>query len=394
VPLIVVVAIFAGVLPRITDYSQVWSLIRDLTWPETGTLVLLAIANLASYALLWMAAVPGLGWWRATLVDQASTAVANTVPAGFVLGVGTTATIYHSLGFSAGTITRAVGLTGIWNNLVKLVLPVIALTGLVLTGQVGRDLLVAAGLGIGLLLLALTGLLSVLTHGGAAGAVAAAGERIAGNLARLVHRAPPSGWVVGIERFRSDSLTVLRRRWGHLTAAAVASHLALFVLLLACVRLVDGAGAVGVGWLRLLAVFSVTRLVTMVPITPGALGVAELSYVAGLTAMGATPGAAGAAVLVFRFLTWFLPIPAGAVAWLFLRRIGGARGAQAASGRSPASGAATMSSERGSARAWRSSGERARRATPTMTTSMPSAPSTSAAPGTGSGSPKPTTPRK
>ena len=318
-PLAVVVAIFAGVLPRVTDYSQVWDLVRGLTGPETVLIGVLALANLCSYALLWMAAVPGLGWRRAMLVDQASTAVANTVPAGFAFGVGTTATMYHSFGFSAGVITRAIALTGIWNNLVKLGMPVVALAGLAVTGAATGALDVAAGLGVVLLLLALGALVLVLTHGGAAAALAAAGERIAGRLARTAQRREPSGWVEAVDRFRRDSLVLVHHRWMQLTAAALASHVALFVLLLACVRLVDGGGS-DVSWIRLLAVFSLTRLVTIVPITPGALGVAELSYVAGLTAAGMTATAAGAAVLVFRFLTWFLPIPVGAVAWLLWRR--------------------------------------------------------------------------
>jgi uncharacterized protein (TIRG00374 family) len=130
--------------------------------------------------------------------------------------------------------------------------------------------------------------------------------------------------VATIDRFRSDSVDVVQRRWPHLTVAAVASHLALFVLLLACIRLVDGAGG-DVNWLRVLAVFSITRLVTLVQITPGAIGVAELSYVAGLTAVGMAAPSAGAAVLVFRFLTWFLPIPCGAVALVLWRRWAGVR---------------------------------------------------------------------
>ena len=324
-PVLVVAAIFAGVLPRITDYAQAWTLVTGLH--GTGLLLLAALAtvNLVSYAPLWMAVLPGLGLWRATLVEEASTAVANTIPVGFAFGLGTTATMYHSFGIPAGTITRAVALTGLWNNVVKLGMPVVALAGLALTGQATRTLLLPAAVGVVVLLLALSCLALVLTRRGAAAAVAALGERIADRLARLQHRPGPVGWVAAIERFRTDSLTLVRRRWPHLTAAAVGSHVALFVLLLACTRLVDGAGA-DVGWLRVLAVFSFTRLITMIPITPGALGVAELSYVAGLTAVGMDPSAAGAAVLVFRFLTWFLPIPCGALAWLLWRRIAGKPG--------------------------------------------------------------------
>lgn len=401
---LVVVAIFGGVLPRMTSYTQVWGLIRGLGWPQTVTLLALAAANLGSYALLWMAAVPGLRWWRATLVEQAATAVSNTIPVGWVFGAGTSVTIYHSLGYPAGTVTRAIGLTGIWNNLVKLAVPVVALTGLALTGEVHRDLLVGAGLGIGLLLVVLAVLVLGLTHGDAAAALAAIAERLAGWFTRLAHRPSPSGWPARMERFRTDSLEILRLRWRHLTVAAVASHLALFALLLACVRLVGDAGT-GVSWLGVLSVFSVTRLVTIVPITPGALGVAELSYVAGLTALGTSPGAAGAAVLVFRFLTWFLPIPSGTVAWLLLRRNGrGSRGRKtlapatdddhAASGRSPVSVVTVVPPAPEAPLAGRSSGDRARTATPTMSTTMPSRVNASVVPGSGSGSPNPTTPRK
>jgi uncharacterized protein (TIRG00374 family) len=120
------------------------------------------------------------------------------------------------------------------------------------------------------------------------------------------------------DRFRTDSLDLVRDRWVHLTAAAVASHAALFLVLLTCLRAVDGPGA-DVSWLVVLAVFSLTRLIPLVPVTPGALGVAELSYVAGLTAVGVDPTEAADAVLLFRFLTWFLPIPTGVVAWLLWR---------------------------------------------------------------------------
>jgi putative heme transporter len=325
-PVLVVVAIFAGVLPRITDYALAWTLVTGLHGSQLAFLAALATVNLGSYAPVWMAAVPGLGWWRATLADQASTAVANTIPAGFAFGVGTTATMYHSFGVSAGATTRAVALTGIWNTMVKLGMPVVALAGLALTGEATRTLLLPAALGVVVLLLALSCLALVLTHRKAAAAVAGLGERLAVRLAQLGHRSGPSGWVGGIERFRTESLTLVHRRWPHLTAAAVGSHVALFVLLLACIRLVDGAES-DVGWLRVLAVFSFTRLITMIPVTPGALGVAELSYVAGLSAVGMNPSAAGAAVLVFRFLTWFLPIPCGALAWLLWRRTAARAGA-------------------------------------------------------------------
>ncbi|MGY1704823.1 YbhN family protein [Geodermatophilus sp. SYSU D00697] len=329
--LAVVVAVFAGVLPRIADYSAAWDLVRGMTVAETGTVAAVALVNLFSYAPLWMAAMPGLTVYRAVMSDSASTAVSNTVPVGFAFGVGTNVAMYHSFGFTAGEITRAVALTGVWNNLVKLAMPAVALAGVALVGDVDTGLGVAAVLGSATLVLAVTGLVLVVTHGRAAAAVASAGERMAGRAARAVRRRPPSGWVAAAERFRSASRDLVRARWPHLTAAAVASHGALFLVLLTCLRAVDGQGA-DVPWVVVLAVFSITRLVTIVPVTPGALGVAELSYVAGLTAVGVDASAATGAVLLFRFLTWFLPIPLGAAMWLLWSR-GAGRASRADPGR-------------------------------------------------------------
>jgi putative heme transporter len=315
----VIVAIFAGVLPRITDYSAAWALVRHMHPGEVVLVSVLGLVNLFSYAPLWMAAMPGLTLGRAVMSDQASTAVSNTVPVGFAFGVGTNVAMYHSFGFSAAVITRGVALTGIWNNLVKLATPAVALGGLAVVGDVDPRLAVAALTGSALLVLGAAGLALTVTHGQAARALARGAERLAGRAARLVRREPPSGWVARTDRFRAGSLDLIRARWIHLTVAAVVSHGLLFVLLLACLHAVADASA-ELHWLSVLAVFSLTRLVTIVPITPGALGIAELSYVAGLSAAGIGAATAAGAVLLFRFLTWFLPIPLGAASWLAWRQ--------------------------------------------------------------------------
>src|SRR5688572_30041644 len=69
----VVGVIFAGVLPRIADYSEAWAQVRAMRWPDLLLVAAVAGVNLVSYAPLWAAAVPGLTWRRALLADQAST---------------------------------------------------------------------------------------------------------------------------------------------------------------------------------------------------------------------------------------------------------------------------------------------------------------------------------
>lgn len=314
----VVVAVFAFALPQIADYSEAWALVRAMSSGEIAMLAVVALANLASYSALWVAALPGLRWRQAVMVEEASTAVSNTVPVGFAFGVGTLAAMFTSLGHSPGAIARAVGITGVWNSLVKLSTPVVALTALALVGEATGGLVRVAVVGVAVLAAAVLLLVLAVHSAAVARWLGRSGQRLATPVLRSLRHRDPHDWADRADRFRADSEALVRRRWLALSVAAVAGHGLLFLVLLASLRLVDGVDG-DVSWPRVLAVFAITRLVTIVPITPGAVGVAELSYVAGLAAVGVPAAAAAGAVLVFRFLTWFLPIPIGAACWLFWR---------------------------------------------------------------------------
>jgi uncharacterized protein (TIRG00374 family) len=56
--------------------------------------------------------------------------------------------------------------------------------------------------------------------------------------------------------------------------------------------------------------------------TPGGLGGVEAVLAAGLTAIGIAPHQAIPAVLIFRIATFLLPIPAGWISYMVLRRRG------------------------------------------------------------------------
>ena len=88
--LAVVLAIFAGVLPRVADVSDVWAQAAAMTGLEVASLLALACWNLFTYVLVYVASLPGLGVGQAAIVTQASTAIANTVPGGAGFGIGIT----------------------------------------------------------------------------------------------------------------------------------------------------------------------------------------------------------------------------------------------------------------------------------------------------------------
>jgi putative heme transporter len=68
------------------------------------------------------------------------------------------------------------------------------------------------------------------------------------------------------------------------------------------------------------AAFTFGMLAGSVPVTPGGLGTADAVYIAVMVAGGAPSSAAVAGDLVFRTLTYLLPIPVGALTYVIWRR--------------------------------------------------------------------------
>src|SRR4051794_41423838 len=69
----VIAVVFAELLPRIADYGDVWAVVTRLSPIEITALAVVTAINLATFAPPWMAAIPGLGYWNATVLTQVST---------------------------------------------------------------------------------------------------------------------------------------------------------------------------------------------------------------------------------------------------------------------------------------------------------------------------------
>ena len=91
----------------------------------------------------------------------------------------------------------------------------------------------------------------------------------------------------------------------------------MYLVLLVALRHV-GVSQEELSWITALAAYSFVRLISMVPITPGGVGVVELGYAAVLT-IGLddmTKAQVVAAILVFRAITYLLPIPLGIASYV------------------------------------------------------------------------------
>jgi uncharacterized protein (TIRG00374 family) len=314
----VVTAVFVGILPRLADLSKARHQAGSMGGLDIATLGIVSVVGLLVYAFVLTAVMPGLSLCQAFVVNQSSTAVANTMPAGGVLGVGVSYRFYGSWGHSRSAITLNVLLTGIGNFLCKLGFPIVALVVLAVSGNASPGLVVAALVG-----------LVAFTIVCAAGALGLASERLAQRVGRGVGAV--AGWVRDRFRrpaaadaaavavaFRRESIELLRRRGLRLSVGIVAYHATQFALLLVALRGV-GVTAGEVSWGEALAAYSTASLLGALPITPGGIGVVELGMTAALIAAGAPNAEAVAAVLVYRTVSYLLPLPLGAVTYFVWR---------------------------------------------------------------------------
>lgn len=311
---IIVVGIFAFAMPKFADYAAVWAAVKTMTPLEIASLIAAMIFNLFTYWWANMAALPGLRLWPAAVLTQTTTSVANTLPGGGAIAVGLTYEIQKSWGFTGTNTALYVGVTGIWNIFVKLGMPVISIVILVATGQSSAAYVTAAIVGVVVLAVAVGLLAAVFASEALARAVGRGLGRVASFVAKPFRRG--KGPITGLDeraaKFRSDTIGLVERRWVRLTFFTILSQLALFFVLLLSLRHM-GISEQEVSTAKVFAVFSFSRLLSAVPLTPGGVGVIDLGYVGGLTALVPEDQKAAvvAAVLIFRLLTYGVQIPLG-----------------------------------------------------------------------------------
>ena len=320
ISLAIVAGIFLGVMPLIADYGDVFDTIRAMTSMEIGSLVAFGLWNLITYWFVLTAALPGLRLREAAVVNQASTAVSNTLPGGGVIGVGVSIAMLTSWGFTIGSIGRSAVVTGIWNNFVKLGMPVLALALLALDGELTPARVTAAVIGIIVLVSAVVLFGLLLRSDRLARAIGRGVGHVVNWGRKLLRKEPMEGWGERSSDFRTDTIGLLRHRWLWLTVATLLSHISLYLVLLVALRHV-GVSQEELSWITVLAAFAFVRLISALPLTPGGVGVVELGYAAVLT-IGLddiTSAQVVAAILVFRAVTYLLPIPLGLISYVIWR---------------------------------------------------------------------------
>lgn len=321
VSIVIVVGIFAFAIPKFADYQDVWKSIQTLKPLEIALLVGVMIFNLFTYWWANMAALPGLRLGHAAVLTQTTTSVADTLPAGGAVAVGLTYTILKSWGYTGTDTALYVGVTGLWNIFTKLALPVISIALLVVTGESSAAYVTAAVVGVIVLAVAVGLLAAVFSSSKLARTVGNGLQKVIEPFLRLFRSKRELHMGDGAVRFRHDTIGLVEHRWLRLTIFTIISQLALYAVLLASLRVL-GVSQNDASAVQVFAVFAFSRLLSAVPVTPGGVGIIDLGYVGGLSAVvpDHLKPAAVAAVLLFRLLTFGVQIPIGGFTYLIWRR--------------------------------------------------------------------------
>ena len=315
-----VAAIFGFALPHFASYGSVWASMHAMAWPQALVVAVAAAASMASTWIMICSVLPSIRVREAAVVNLGSNAVANSLPAGGALAMGVSWAMLSSWGVSTAEYVLYTLVSGIWNVFARLGLPVVALLVLVTVRPPGAGLIAAAAVGLALLAAMAAGLSLLMRSESFAFRAGRALQLTLVTACRLVRRQASFDVPGSLLGFRDRAGALIAARGWRITAATAASNLTLWLVLLACLRGV-GLSQAQVPWQTSLAAFAFVRLLTVLPITPGGLGITELGLIATL-AVGAGHQATAqvtAAVLLYRAVTYLPPIPLGAIACLIWR---------------------------------------------------------------------------
>lgn len=311
--------VFFVVLPRIANYGSVGRQLQTVSAAWGAALAAAALIDILTSALPWKVVLPQLSWFGALAFPQASTALTSVLPGGAPVGMAISFGLLRRQRVSGGEAGFAVALTGIWSQLAILVYPLAGAALVFGSGRLSESSAAIAGASAAVALVGAGAAVAALRSRRAALWLGRTVRRIAGAVAGLVRREPPSWDEEAVVRFRDERVALLRRRWPALTAATLANQLSAYLAFELSLR------ALGISFHQLpptetFLAWAVGRLLSSLPLTPAGAGFVELGMIGTLVGFGGPHAHIVAAVLLYRGLIVVPTLAAGFLALLFLRR--------------------------------------------------------------------------
>lgn len=296
-----------------TTWAEVFTVLGSIPPATAGGLLLLLLLGLWCYTFTLTGSLHGLRHWQALIVNVAGSSVGNLLPGGGAAGLAATYTICRSWGFSRRDISTSAIVTGVWNVLARVALPVIAIVALYSGAENVPSALGDAALAATFSGVAIIGVfVSVLASERAALLVGRGVDKVLRPLTRRSGRSRTVSVRALVIDLRARINDIVRTGWLKMTLGLLGYFSVYFVLFVLCLRITNVEMYYG----QVFAAYAIGRLLTAVGVTPGGLGVTETATAAALVAWGAHPANATAAVVLFSVYTHLMEIPLGALGWL------------------------------------------------------------------------------
>jgi putative heme transporter len=325
-----------------TSWTDIWSVIRTIPLSHALLFQALMLLGLWCYTFTFTGSLHGLSHIKALIVNLCGSSVSNLLPGGGAVGLAATYAICRSWGFSRRATSTSVIVTGVWNVLARIALPVVAIGALWFGGVTlppALTDLAVAGMFTGLAVLG--SLVAIMVSERAAQAIGRALDWGLGPIRRR-RRAKAAAKDLATATTDADAeagpplpadedpavpsmsieelVTDLRARinevvgsgWLSMTLGMVGFFGFYYVLFVLIMR----ETGVTLPLNLLFAAFAIGRLLTAVGITPGGIGITETATSAVLVGWGAEAAGATAGVVLFSIFTHLMEVPLGALGWL------------------------------------------------------------------------------
>ena len=316
ITLTVLLLFFVGeyvLLPELASARKEFHQLRHLNflWLICGALF--EVGALAAYAqLTYTVLSPGApSRSRILRINMWALAITHVVPGGTVAGTAASYRLLTEGGDVPGS-TAAFGLATQGIGSAVVLNAIFWLSLLVSIPLHGYNPLYGFAAILGVLLLAIfAGLVFLLTRGETQATVIL--DKI-GNRLPFVKRETVTSMVEKVADrvqvlFRSPHLLRQASLWASANWLLDAGSLYVFLT----------AFGVHLSPIDVLVAYGLANVLAVIPITPGGLGVVEVTIISVLTGFGAAGGAATAGVLSWRLVNFWLPIPFGGASYLSLR---------------------------------------------------------------------------
>jgi uncharacterized protein (TIRG00374 family) len=300
--------------PSIGEVFSAWGRLGDV---HTAWIVPAILCAIASYWCVWVVQAVAIGtrdWFAVITTQLAGNAFNRITPGGGATGMAMQTNMLTAAGIDAPRAATALTGQSVLSTAALVAMPVFSIPFIIAGTQIPSRLLSAVWIGIPVFLLTMAIGVAVFLFDAPLLWLA----RVITRLGPVFRRGIPTDPELGARMLKSrdEIREEVGPRWGIAVGASVLRWFFEYGVILATLYGLDVQPDPA---LTLLA-FVAASVLGLLPFTPGGLGFVEAGLTATLVLAGVSAGDALVTTLVYRLLTFWLPLPIGAMAAFIFRR--------------------------------------------------------------------------